>query len=103
MNEKQHYGTWTTDAAGLPCFVLALADGQAPDASFRHLIRTGGDLTLIGCWTHSRRGFHEALADQIGGVVCPADWTSLRSGKAITLAKGWTGTAAGDASMAGAT
>ena len=49
-NEKQHYGSWTTDAAGLPCFVLTLGDGQAPDASFHHLISTGHVSAMADRW-----------------------------------------------------
>jgi len=41
MSEKLHYGAWTTDAIGLPCFDLILDDRQAPGASFPHLLSTG--------------------------------------------------------------
>jgi hypothetical protein len=27
------------------------------------LAKVRGDLTLIGCWAHARRGFHEALGE----------------------------------------
>ena len=32
-------------------------------AVYESLAKQRGDLTLIGCWAHSRRGFHEALAE----------------------------------------
>jgi transposase len=32
-------------------------------AAYESLAKARGDLTLIGCWAHSRRGFHEALAE----------------------------------------
>src|ERR1035438_3604839 len=32
-------------------------------AAYESLAKQRGDLTLIGCWAHSRRGFHEALAE----------------------------------------
>jgi transposase len=30
---------------------------------YESLAKQRGDLTLIGCWAHARRGFHEALAE----------------------------------------
>ena len=30
---------------------------------YESLAKQRGDLTLIGCWAHSRRGFHEAIAE----------------------------------------
>ena len=50
MNPKQHFGHWTTDAENLPCFDLLLEDGQAPDASFRHLIGTGHVTAMTDRW-----------------------------------------------------
>jgi len=41
MSEKLHYGAWTTDAVGLPCFDLIVDDRQAPESSFPHLLSTG--------------------------------------------------------------
>lgn len=32
-------------------------------AAYESLAKSRGDLTLIGCWAHVRRGFHEALAE----------------------------------------
>jgi hypothetical protein len=32
-------------------------------AAYESLAKTRGDLTLVGCWAHSRRGYHEALAE----------------------------------------
>jgi transposase len=32
-------------------------------AAYESLAKERGDLTLIGCWAHARRGFHEALAE----------------------------------------
>ena len=32
-------------------------------AAYESLAKQRGDLTLIGCWAHCRRGFHEALAE----------------------------------------
>ena len=32
-------------------------------AAYESLAKRRGDLTLVGCWAHARRGFHEALAD----------------------------------------
>jgi transposase len=32
-------------------------------AVYESLAKSRGDLTLIGCWAHCRRGFHEALAE----------------------------------------
>jgi transposase len=32
-------------------------------AVYESLAKSRGDLTLIGCWAHVRRGFHEALAE----------------------------------------
>jgi hypothetical protein len=32
-------------------------------AAYESLAKARGDLTLVGCWAHSRRGFHEALAE----------------------------------------
>jgi hypothetical protein len=32
-------------------------------AAYESLAKARGDLTLIGCWAHARRGFHEALAE----------------------------------------
>ena len=32
-------------------------------AVYQSLAKSRGDLTLIGCWAHCRRGFHEALAE----------------------------------------
>src|SRR5271170_2044676 len=32
-------------------------------ATYKSLAKERGDLTLIGCWAHARRGFHEALAE----------------------------------------
>ncbi len=31
--------------------------------AYESLAKARGDLTLIGCWAHARRGFHEALAE----------------------------------------
>src|ERR1700677_3624850 len=50
MSEKQHYGNWATDTAGLPCFDLVVGDRQAPDASFRHLISTGHVSAMADRW-----------------------------------------------------
>jgi hypothetical protein len=37
-----------------------------------------------------RGGFPRSLGrDQIGGVVCAADWTALRGGKEVARAKSW--------------
>jgi transposase len=32
-------------------------------SAYESLAKVRGDLTLIGCWAHARRGFHEALAE----------------------------------------
>lgn len=32
-------------------------------AAYESLAKVRGDLTLVGCWAHVRRGFHEALAE----------------------------------------
>ena len=32
-------------------------------SAYESLAKTRDDLTLIGCWAHTRRGFHEALAE----------------------------------------
>ncbi len=32
-------------------------------SAYESLAKSRGDLTLIGCWAHARRGFHEALAE----------------------------------------
>ena len=32
-------------------------------SAYESLAKARGDLTLIGCWAHCRRGFHEALAE----------------------------------------
>jgi hypothetical protein len=32
-------------------------------SAYESLAKARGDLTLIGCWAHARRGFHEALAE----------------------------------------
>jgi transposase len=32
-------------------------------SAYESLAKSRGDLTLIGCWAHVRRGFHEALAE----------------------------------------
>jgi transposase len=32
-------------------------------AAYESLAKRRGDLTLVGCWAHARRGFHEALAE----------------------------------------
>jgi hypothetical protein len=32
-------------------------------AAYESLAKARGDLTLVGCWAHARRGFHEALAE----------------------------------------
>lgn len=32
-------------------------------AAYESLAKERGDLTLVGCWAHARRGFHEALAE----------------------------------------
>jgi transposase len=32
-------------------------------AAYESLAKERGDLTLIGCWAHARRGFHEALVE----------------------------------------
>jgi len=32
-------------------------------SAYESLAKTRSDLTLIGCWAHARRGFHEALAE----------------------------------------
>ena len=32
-------------------------------SAYESLAKERGDLTLIGCWAHARRGFHEALAE----------------------------------------
>jgi hypothetical protein len=32
-------------------------------SAYESLAKARGDLTLVGCWAHARRGFHEALAD----------------------------------------
>jgi transposase len=32
-------------------------------SAYESLAKTRGDLTLVGCWAHARRGFHEALAE----------------------------------------
>jgi len=32
-------------------------------AAYESLAKERGDLTLIGCWAHARRGFHKALAE----------------------------------------
>ena len=37
--------------------------------------------------------------NQTGSVVCAANWTALCGGKEFARAKGWTGTAAGDAGL----
>jgi hypothetical protein len=31
--------------------------------AYESLAKQRGDLTLVGCWAHTRRGFHEALAE----------------------------------------
>src|SRR5208282_4383556 len=31
--------------------------------AYESLAKLRGDLTLVGCWAHVRRGFHEALAE----------------------------------------
>src|SRR5208283_2398653 len=43
-----------------PAEVQAQPDGYA---AYESLAKARGDLTLVGCWAHSRRGFHEALAE----------------------------------------
>ena len=50
MIERQHFGNWTTDSAGLPCFDLLLEDDQIPDAPFRHLISTGHLSAMADRW-----------------------------------------------------
>jgi hypothetical protein len=50
MSETQHYGTWTTDAAALPCFDLVVGDRQAPESAFRHLISTGRVSAMADRW-----------------------------------------------------
>jgi transposase len=32
-------------------------------SAYESLAKARGDLTLVGCWAHARRGFHEALAE----------------------------------------
>ena len=32
-------------------------------SAYESLAKSRGDLTLVGCWAHVRRGFHEALAE----------------------------------------
>jgi len=32
-------------------------------SAYESLAKSRGDLTLVGCWAHARRGFHEALAE----------------------------------------
>jgi hypothetical protein len=36
---------------------------QAATLCFESLAKERDDLTLIGCWAHARRGFHEALTE----------------------------------------
>src|SRR5438552_1273339 len=50
MDEQLHYGSWTVDAAGLPCFDLTLEDSQALNAPFRHLISTGHVSAMTDRW-----------------------------------------------------
>jgi transposase len=63
----------------------------------------GGDLTLVGCWAHVRRGFHEALAE-----TKLAAWFVGQIGQLYAVEKKLRGqkagpTLRGDAGLAGAT
>jgi transposase len=68
-------------------------------SAYESLAKSRDDLTLIGCWAHARRGFHEALAETKIGA-----WFLRQIGLLYAVenarAKVWAGTAAGDARMA---
>jgi len=48
--DQLRYGTWGTGASGLPYFDLVLADDDAADAPFRHLISTGHISAMADRW-----------------------------------------------------
>jgi len=51
-------------------------------AAYESLAKQRGDLTLIGCWAHVRRGFHEALAE-----TKLAAWFVAQIGQLYTVEK----------------
>ena len=72
-------------------------------SAYESLAKVRGDLTLIGCWAHARRGFHEALAE-----TRLAAWFVRQIGhlysveKKLREQKAGPAPSADDASMAGA-
>jgi transposase len=50
--------------------------------AYESLVKARGDLTLIGCWAHARRGFHEAL-----GETRLAAWFARQIGHVYAIEK----------------
>ena len=58
-------------------------------AAYESLAKERDDLILVGCWDHTRRGFHEAMAESKLGVICTADRFALWGGESVAAEKGW--------------
>jgi hypothetical protein len=76
-----HFGQWTHDDAGLPCFDLDLEGHPAPYAFFAHILSTGTAGALVDQWGNIK------LITTEDGPVCltPAAAGRTRSGLYATL------------------
>src|SRR5882757_5173989 len=80
MDETLHYGTWTHDEAGLPCFDGRFAGTVAVERPFTHGFSSGRLNTLVNRW-----GLLHVFTTEAGYVDLSRNTNRVRSGLFLEL------------------